>query len=300
MKGNEWPLIGFTLLAQTAVGAFMVLAGIHGWLAPRISPQVADALALPVLMGIIALLAGGAVMASAHLARPWRALRAITNLRSSWLSREMLFGTLFGLAASLHAGLLWFDVGSAAARAITALAAILLGLALVYGIARLYMLRTVPVWHQAATPVSFFITALLLGTLVAGTGLCLASELTTTQSVNSAILMDCLRWTALLAAAQAGIQLLVTAISVVNLAARGRAGAKSLHILVHARRRLFIMRLSLLLVAAGLLVWLAMLSTAPPPAGVLPAVAGAAVAVAWAAEVLGRYLFYSSYARVGL
>ena len=239
-------------------------------------------------------------MASAHLAHPWRAFRAIANVRSSWLSREMLFGTLFGLAASLHTGLLWFEVDSAAARAITALAAILLGLVLVYGIARLYMLRTVPVWHQVTTPVSFFITALLLGTLVAGTGLWLASGLTAARSVNSAILMGCAPWIALLAAAQAGIQLLVTAISAVNLAARGRAGAKSLHILVHGHRKLFIMWLLLLLVAAGLLVWLAMLSTAPPATDMLTVVAGAAVVVAWATEVLGRYLFYSSYARVGL
>ena len=39
MKGNEWPLIGFTLLAQAAVGAFIALTGMHWWLASRISPK---------------------------------------------------------------------------------------------------------------------------------------------------------------------------------------------------------------------------------------------------------------------
>lgn len=58
MKGNEWPLIGFTLLAQAAVGAFIALTGMHWWLASRISPQVADAVTLPVLVGIVALLIG--------------------------------------------------------------------------------------------------------------------------------------------------------------------------------------------------------------------------------------------------
>lgn len=104
---SEWTLWLFTLVG-------MALAGMQlGW-----------ALGGPQLLSAWAFLGAGGVaglLSAAHLGRPERAWRAIVNLRSSWLSREVLaFGTFLGssllaLALGARGPLAWFSAAAAIA-----------------------------------------------------------------------------------------------------------------------------------------------------------------------------------------
>lgn len=90
---SEWTLVAFTLIAQALVG--ITLAAAAGRL--RVHPL---AVLLPGLAAI--------TVSTMHLGQPLRAWRAITNVRSSWLSREIVSWSAF---LALTAATLLFDLG---------------------------------------------------------------------------------------------------------------------------------------------------------------------------------------------
>lgn len=113
---SEWTLVVFTTLVPLLVGA--QIAGLfHGL--PRVAGMVV--LALGALAGGLGLL---------HLGRPGRAWRAMANLRSSWLSREILaFSLFFPLAVAQR----WLGFAGPGAWAVA-----LVGVALLLCIDRVY------------------------------------------------------------------------------------------------------------------------------------------------------------------
>jgi anaerobic dimethyl sulfoxide reductase subunit B (iron-sulfur subunit) len=144
---DELPLVAFTLLTQMAVGlAICVLA--------------LSSIPLPVLLAIGGLLGAGGLISFLHLGRKRNAWRAVTHLRKSWLSREVLMAGLFGAAWVLTVGLVWLQKASFAPWLMA-----VLGLALIYCMARVYFLRAVPAWNTWRTPAAFFLSAAVLGTL---------------------------------------------------------------------------------------------------------------------------------------
>jgi anaerobic dimethyl sulfoxide reductase subunit C (anchor subunit) len=99
-----------------------------------------------------------------HLGRPSRAWRALSHLGTSWLSREILLMALFtavwaALFATEAAG------GPAGLRVGLALVTAVAGVGLVYSMAHVYRLRTVPAWDTVRTTAGFFTTAAVLGGL---------------------------------------------------------------------------------------------------------------------------------------
>ncbi|MBI4787637.1 MAG: dimethylsulfoxide reductase subunit B [Chloroflexi bacterium] len=158
---QEHALVWFTLLAQTAVGAFCTSLVLNIW------ANMAPVIALTMLLAMIASLF--------HLGTPANAWRAFANLRSSWLSREILFTVLFTGAVVILTALQSLDVGTDENRQALAWAATLIGLALVYSMSRVYRLRTVPAWNRWTTPASFFLTAFVLGGLAVSATTALAT-----------------------------------------------------------------------------------------------------------------------------
>jgi len=168
-KTSELPLVVFSVLAQMAVGAFIVLGALTGW-ADRYS-EIGLALSITntplIVIGVVFTV--GVLASLLHLGRPLRAYRALANLRSSWLSREILLVCLFGagLAAfgwlfatqPAFTGTLWGIFGLA----------VLAGLALISCMARVYQLDSMPTWKSWMTPASFYLTAGLLGVLLSAT-----------------------------------------------------------------------------------------------------------------------------------
>ncbi|EKE43969.1 dimethyl sulfoxide reductase, C subunit, putative [Oceaniovalibus guishaninsula JLT2003] len=112
-------------------------------------------------------LAGGGLLSSAlHLGHPERALKAFTQWRSSWLSREAwLAVTALAVMATyaalaILAGIVVPPLGGLGAA---------LSLGTVFATAMIYaQLRTVPRWHHWSTPALFLGYAIAGGTLLSG------------------------------------------------------------------------------------------------------------------------------------
>ena len=100
------------------------------------------------------LLGVGALASLEHLSDPTVSFYTITNVGTSWLSREILFVGLFGAGL-----LLWLITLNAWARRLAAI----LGLAFVYVMSRVYTIPTVPFWNSLFTYWLFLATSLLLG-----------------------------------------------------------------------------------------------------------------------------------------
>ena len=92
MAWHELPLIIFTVLAQTSVGAFLVLGTLL--LTKRIPVNIEQRLhkAMFVLWGLMGL---GFVASVLHLGSPQRAMNALNMVGNSWLSNEIATGSLF-------------------------------------------------------------------------------------------------------------------------------------------------------------------------------------------------------------
>lgn len=115
---------------------------------------------------LVFLLTGAGLVSSLfHLGHPERAWRALSQWRSSWLSREGVLSVLALAVFGLHAGAMVFldlnlwPLGFLAA---------LLATATVYATAMIYgSLRSVPTWNDPLTPVVYLAFAAAGGTLAA-------------------------------------------------------------------------------------------------------------------------------------
>lgn len=161
---KERSLIVFTLLAQTAVGVWWT-ASVFFFV---LHDPIAEELLAPVLATCVPLIAIALAASLFHLGTPSNAWRAFNNVRSSWLSREILSAVAFGGASLVATAEVWFHTGSQEGRIALIVGTSLLGLALIVSMSNTYRLRTVALWKTWWTPVSFFLTAGLLGLLLNG------------------------------------------------------------------------------------------------------------------------------------
>ncbi len=104
-----------------------------------------------------------------HLGRPLFAFRALKMWRRSWLSREILFFSLFAGLAGIYSLIRWKDVGAFRESPLLTVGLGLLvaatGIAGIYSSAKIYMVPARPSWNNVRTPIAFFSTAFLLGPL---------------------------------------------------------------------------------------------------------------------------------------
>lgn len=109
---------------------------------------------------------GGLVASTFHLGHPERALKAFTQWRSSWLSREAVVSVAALCLMGLYAlGAVFFAASWALPGWLGALGA----LGVVFTTSMIYaQLRTVPRWHTALTPALFLAISLAGGALLAG------------------------------------------------------------------------------------------------------------------------------------
>jgi formate dehydrogenase iron-sulfur subunit len=253
----HWSLVMMTVLTQLSVGAFVAI-----W-ALQISgdaTRLGVAALTSLLVAAIAL--NGATL---HLGRPAYAYRALKMWRRSWLSREVLLFTAFSGVAAVYAALLWMELqGSVLVGGLTSL----LGIAGVTASGCIYRVQSRPAWNTRLTLVQFNLTAAALGPLLA-----------------AALGASDARWLAWAAATMAGTQLVLAALCFVRLVAGSTVELRgTARLLSTTFRPQFITRGVLLAVGGIVLPLLATDASA----------LWAALAVALAAEILGRYLFFVS------
>ena len=153
---SNWSLVCFTLFVQSAIG--LVWVSVMGrWFGPGTR---ADFSIWPLTIAL-ALTALGLFAALAHLARPRLSPHALRNLTASWLSREVLLVQAFAGAVAILIAIRLLDASSG--LVFLEAAACLLGIAALFAMTRVYLLKTVPVWNSPATILEFAGSAMLLG-----------------------------------------------------------------------------------------------------------------------------------------
>lgn len=95
MLAEEWPLILFTFLSQSAIGLFIILIIIRSILAKKAGPETAEQLTLHGIFAVGPIMGVSLLLSFFHLGKPILAYGAIFNIGTSWLSREILFSGLF-------------------------------------------------------------------------------------------------------------------------------------------------------------------------------------------------------------
>lgn len=272
----HWPLIALTLLTQLSLGtvAATVVAELAGGAGPH---GLAGGAVGAALAGAVALTAS-----LFHLGRPTHAFKALRNVRTSWLSREVaLLSAFSGASLAYAAAWTWADpLGSGRAlRLVLGVGAVVAGMAGVYASGRLYLVPARPVWNSRRTLVSFFATAVSTGPLLAL--LCLDRG-----SLPAGVVV------ALIAAAAAGVlaQLGVQAHLARTLAAHSDRQHRGTAQLLHGAFRDLVMARAV--AAAATLALLAWALEAPPAASAAGGRLVTALVLAALGELAGRYLFY--------
>ncbi len=140
---RERSLVAFTIFSQTAVGGFWALGALHIWATRQVGSAIAHALTDTAWLAVAPLMALAMLASFFHLGKPLNVRWVFANLRSSWLSREVLFVALFAVSSGLFAWLQWFKWGSPAVHDALGLAAGLLGLAMAAAAAKVGETRCV-------------------------------------------------------------------------------------------------------------------------------------------------------------
>ena len=306
MNMHDWALVIFTILAQMAVGSFVILGVVHFFASRKDGVAAADKLSDRALLAIGPVLVLGAIATFFHLGNPVNAPRAISNLGSSWLSWEVLLLVVFIVLGGVFAIMQWRKISTSSIRNIIAIVAALVGLALVFVMAMVYMLPTVPAWNTPITVISFFTTTFLLGSLAMGAAYAINYAYLRSKGQaadeQSRLLALALRWVALTAVLMLGVQFVIIPVYVAQLATGGTAAVASAEILLNQNSVLFGLRLALVFLGAGVF-GLFLYRTATSADGriqIMSSYVYAAFALVLVAEVIGRYLFYASFVRIGI
>ena len=162
MNSNEWPLVFFTLISQLSMG--IIFSGLVVFVFLRNQDLTAGG-ELKRLLSLTAMAGMGValVLSFLHLGKPMNSVFALGNMGSSFLSREILLVSLFLFSLFITWTSARFGFPSPTSFKILYLASLIAGIILIYTMARLYMIPTVPAWNTPLTMIKFFNSGLLLG-----------------------------------------------------------------------------------------------------------------------------------------
>ena len=306
MQTQEWALITFTILTQMAVGAFLVLGVVHYFAVRKAGMEEADRLSDRALLAVVAVMVLAMLASFFHLGNPLNAPRAITHFATSWLSREIIFGVAFTGLAIIFAVLQWRKIGSFSLRNVVAWIAVVVGLILVFCESRIYMIPAEPGWNTLATPISFFTTALLLGSLAMGTAFVanyayIQKNNPKCADMQCELLRDALKWIAISSIILVGIDLVVLPVYMAYLASGSAAAQSTVKLLIGTFSAVMIIRLILAFVGAiifGVFVYQNAQSAGREK--ILGYLAYSSFVLVLVAEILGRFLFYATRVKIGL
>jgi anaerobic dimethyl sulfoxide reductase subunit C (anchor subunit) len=306
MDVREWALIAFTILTQMSAGAFVVLGVVHFFAARKAGEAEADRLSDRALLAIGPVIVLGLIVSLFHLGNPLNAYRAVANIATSWLSREILASVLFTVVGGLFALMQWRKLGTFAVRSVIAWIAAILGLAQVYIMARVYQLPMQPAWNTIATPIAFYATALLLGVLAMGAAFVanyayVQRQAPASATVQADLLRSALRWIAVSAVVLLGVELVAAPLQVAYLAAGSAAARASAELMFGEYGLIFGLRLALVFLGAGIIgLFLYRSAVNAGQERMMGTLAYAAFALVLVSEVLGRFVFYAAHVKIGL
>ncbi len=162
MHSAEWSLVFFTLLSQFSAGMLMSVFIFRVFLSAD-SPVNQEKLTIWGITTAFITMLVALVISFLHLNAPLSSIYAMSNLRESWLSREILMASVFAFLLFLQVAASGFKLVSARNQNILMTLGLIAGLYLIYSMGRLYMIPTVPAWNNPGTMLAFYATAFLTG-----------------------------------------------------------------------------------------------------------------------------------------
>jgi anaerobic dimethyl sulfoxide reductase subunit C len=294
MPAFDWPLTVFTLITQVVLGAFAVL-----WVTDLLARQHAQRSEQEYLTRIAVwvlgpLMAVGFAASTLHLGQPIHAYRALANVATSWLSREILFlGGFFAMGA-VYAALWWRRRDQFVLRAVWGAVTGVVGALGLASMTMLYMVPAMPTWNRLTTPLAFVGTALILGPLLVGAVFLATYRRADAWGRLEPLIGLHLRAMAMTVLVGATLALTAAVAGVTTLPGAGLEGRASLALLTGDHVLLLAGRLALAAVGvglAGVLLWRLRRVEALPSVRIsVWVLLGAFVG----AELLGRLLFYAA------
>lgn len=304
MLSSDWPLILFTLLVQMSVGTFLYLGILHDVSFVKLEERIFDTVSNSLLKLISAILILAVIAAFFHLGSPQKAINALNNLESSYLSKEIfsllifiLFGGIFILIYKKYNTkrlLIFFS----------ALITILFGFRTIYYMSSVYMLETVPVWNNLFTPLSFYLSVLLLGSSVLFYSLIrinsnknLLSDLNDSTekkiSLSLNFLLISITFFVLL-------NLTLFCVQIIYLSTGDDSLRASYNLLIKENLFLVIMKIILLVIGIGFSFSIIKKYRVEKNLLILNRNSTLYFVLIIMIEIIGRYLFYASYHRIGV
>lgn len=303
---REWALPLYTIMMQMAAGTMLTLWTVYTLTARRHGQATAERLSRYLVTIIFVTVAVSMVGSHFHLSRPFYSFFALSNIGSSWLSREIMFTVLFAFSV----GVLWLGqltgLLGARARLIIGWIAVAFGIITVYCMANVYMLPTQIAWNTPATPIMFFSTTILLGSLAIAALLLMTLYLADLQQepnldTQAAIVQRILRWCARWVILAATIELLTMLWQINTLSNGDTAAQTSVTLLLELYQILFIIRMALLIIGVSAFGGLILRQhhTQQPITTLMTPIYFTFLGVL-VGEVLGRFLFYAIHVRSGI
>ncbi|WP_162063963.1 dimethyl sulfoxide reductase anchor subunit family protein [Vibrio taketomensis] len=158
----EAPLVAFTVLAQTAVGAHLTLNAVDK--ANGYAASAANKMNIARFV-ILAVMAVGFMFSTTHLGSPLRAFNALNRVGSAALSNEILTGASFLSFAGLAWLMMTFSLGGKLLAKLVNGLSMIIGVVFMFAMANVYQIPTVPAWHSPMTTLSFWFTVATSGVL---------------------------------------------------------------------------------------------------------------------------------------
>lgn len=295
MKGSEWSLIFFTLLMQLAAG-WVITFSILQLKAFDFNSALEKGIASKITLILIPIIVIALISSFLHLGSPLKAVYVFNNITSSWLSIEIFSALLFSVSSAF---LIFAFNGSSylfEKRNIICLITSLTGLMLLFSMSKIYMLETVPAWNKLSTPILFASSSFILGALLfAGAAVTLWRE-----SELSFLLREenvkYLKYLIVFVCAFLAVETIVFVLQNYTGGANS-AEIESRRIIFEENTFIFGVRVVLnLALLAGLIYLFQNITANKYYAWILKAAAPAVLI----SEIIGRYLFYAMYSRIGM
>jgi anaerobic dimethyl sulfoxide reductase subunit C len=302
MDTREWALLIFTILGQTAAGALLVLLFVRTYVKSKAGAEQADRFTDGPLYIVVPIMVLALLSSLLHLGSPLNIVKAVPNLGSSWLSREVVIAVVFVILSGMYTYMQWRKAGSDSSRTIVGWIAALVGVFQVYGMGMVYMIRTQPAWNTAATPVLFFATSLLLGVLTVATALVVDhSRSNKTSEKEMDLLRGVLQGLAMASIVLLGIEFLVLPLYMAYLSSQGSAAVESLNMMVGSFGATLALRLILVFIGAGILAaYLYRNASIPGKENTLSTLVYSALILVLVSEIMGRFIFYATHVGIGV
>jgi anaerobic dimethyl sulfoxide reductase subunit C (anchor subunit) len=159
---QEWPLLIFTVCLQAAIGGMFILAIFYKKISTLGEGKLFQ-VTKSSLIAIVGLSIVGLVASFTHLGTPTHAVNMISNLGTSWQSREILMTGLFIAAAVITLVLAFVQKK---VNFVLVVISALIGLVDIYCMGAIYAATLVSGWDSIQTYTSFYGTGLVLGSVL--------------------------------------------------------------------------------------------------------------------------------------